>query len=87
MLSLATGLDATHTYLEVIGYSNARSLLQTTPQPGICPETEYYCGAGDALKKEVHDALNQPNGCTYDTGALQHAGFISGKSLAFNILP
>lgn len=78
--SLATGLDATHTHLEVIQTSNARRFLQTTPQPSVCPETEYYCGAEDAFEKEVHDALKQPNGCTFDTGTLQYAGLNLEKS-------
>ena len=43
---------------------SSRSLLQQ----GICPETEYYCGPGDAFEKEVHDALNQPSNCSYDQG-------------------
>ena len=43
---------------------SSRSLLQQ----GICPETEYYCGPGDAFGKEVHDALNQPSNCSYDQG-------------------
>ncbi|CAL5224259.1 g6916 [Coccomyxa viridis] len=47
-----------------------RSLLQSTPQAYVCPETEYYCGPGDAFEKEVHDALNQPKGCNYDNGKL-----------------
>ena len=45
-----------------------RSLLQSTPPSNICPETEYYCGPGDAFEKEVHNALNQPKGCDYDNG-------------------
>ena len=45
---------------------SSRSLLQQ----GICPETEYYCGPGDAFEKEVHDALNQPSNCSFDQGEL-----------------
>lgn len=45
---------------------SSRSLLQQ----GICPETEYYCGPGDAFEKEVHNALNQPSNCSYDQGNL-----------------
>ena len=44
---------------------SSRTLLQQ----GICPETEYYCGPGDAFEKEVHDALNQPSNCSYDQGS------------------
>ena len=50
-----------------------RSLQQSTPQANVCPETEYYCGPGDAFEKEAHDALNQPKGCNYDNGKGQQA--------------
>lgn len=52
-----------------------RSLLQTGTQQGICPETEYYCGAGDAFEREVHDAINQAKNCSYDSGKhmMQHS--------------
>lgn len=45
-----------------------RSLLQTGTTPGICPETEYYCGPGDAFEQEVHVALDQPKNCSFDKG-------------------
>ena len=57
---------------------SSRSLLQQ----GICPETEYYCGPGDAFEKEVHNALNQPSNCSFDQGNLYVPPEIPRKDLS-----
>ena len=64
---------ALHEPAEHFEIQSARGLLQSTPQANVCPETEYYCGPGDAFEKEVHDALNQPKGCIYDNGIALHS--------------
>ena len=68
MSNSAAATDVLYDSVELSTTFITRNLLQSTPQPGICPETEYYCGPGDAFEKEVHDALNQPKGCTFDNG-------------------
>ena len=70
MKDCATALpfSASETYLQSTEAElwSSRSLLQQ----GICPETEFYCGPGDAFEKEVHNALNQPSNCSYAQGSL-----------------
>ena len=65
---LAIAKNVIQTPTDLLEEGSRRSLLQTSSTPGICPETEYYCGPGDAFEQEVHVALNQPKNCSFDTG-------------------
>lgn len=68
---LAIANDVIQTPTELLEDWITRSLLQTSTTPGICPETEYYCGPGDVFEQEVNVALNQPKNCSFDKGILR----------------
>ena len=68
---LAIAHDVIQTPTELLKDWITRSLLQTRTTPGICPETEYYCGPGDVFEQEVNVALNQPKNCSFDKGILR----------------
>ena len=45
--------------------AGGRELLQ---ESAVCTQTEYFCGAGDVFEGDVHDALNSPGNCTFESG-------------------
>ena len=51
------------------GFAHRGLLQQKTPAAAqVCTQTEYFCGAGDVILGDAHNALNQPGNCVFDKG-------------------